>query len=244
MASTQTRSIVIPGSFALLLFLSAFMVVLLSACTDNNPTEPSGPSVDGTWNLIMVNGENASAADTWWTFNKGNASAWIGLTDCKSTFTYTTSGNRMITTVVQDDCGDEVKGSKDSLTYSIAGNQMTVKMDGDTYILKKSPNGIPPSILGTWSVTTVDGQGPPPGRSVKMRILSTQIVVTRTSDDQSCQAAFAYTRQGNALDLLVMNDECGDLEAGTTDSATWSLAGNTLTLVYASDGTTIVARRI
>lgn len=244
MTSARTRALVIPGGFALLLLLSAFtMALFFTACTEKSPVEPAGPSVEGTWQMISANGINMIGSEAWWTLEKGTANAWVGADDCHSTFTYTISGSKIITTVVEDGCADDPKGTKDTLAYTISGDQMTIRHDGQTIIFKKSVGGIPPSIQGIWDVTTVDGEGPPPGMSAKMQITFTNMLITQNNGGTSCQALFQYEKTGaNTLKLVTLSSDCGEPEVGSVDTATWSISGNIMTLVY-SDGTTLVAKR-
>jgi len=243
MNSARFRSILMPGGFALVLLLSAFMMVVFSACKTNNPVEPGSPAIDGSWHVMTANGTDISANEFWWTFNKGQSTFWQGANDCSATINYSVTKDKIYTTTVKDECGDGEPGEKDTLNYTITGDQMTIKQGTDVMVLKRSPNGIPPMLLGKWNVQTVDGEGPQPGFSMTIQFSSFQMLVEKSNGNEGCQTMFTYTKNGaSKIDVSTLFDECSGLEPGTTDTITWTIANGKLTLVF-GDGTTIVAKK-
>lgn len=237
------RSTLMPGGFALVLLLSAFMMVFLAACKTETPVDPGAPALDGSWQVMTANGADMAARQFWWTFNKGQSTFWQGESDCSATISYTTSKDKIFTTTVKDECGDGQPGEKDTLSYTINGDQMTVKDGSDVMVLKRSPNGIPLTLVGKWNVQTVDGQGPQPGFTMTIQFTSTEMVVEKMNDQAACETIFTYEKDGsNKLNIATLSDECSGLEPGTTDVVTWTIANGKLTLVF-GDGTTIVAKK-
>jgi hypothetical protein len=217
--------------------------LLFSACSKSNPADPGTNSpVNGSWNITTFNGQDVSPYGLSWVFTN-NQGTFTGFNGCKSSFSYTTSGSKLFTTVVSDQCADDPVGSRDSATFSINGNTMTLTSAGAVMTLTKGTVTSLPSLVGTWNVSTIDGSPVPNGNTMTLTFdlaEMTQRVVF--GGGGSCETAFDYTRTANKIEVEVVREDCGAVNVGDQDLLTYTISGNTLTVVF-SDGTTLVASK-
>ena len=92
-----------------------------------------------------------------------------------------------------------------------------------------SNNDVDSSLVGTWRLTSVNGQPPTPG--VFLQYVFTESTVTVTSD-LDCIETNSYITNGNTISVTVtrvMGSQCGN-DVGDTFSAEYRTSGNTLTL--------------
>lgn len=98
----------------------------------------------------------------------------------------------------------------------------------DSSTESKSDND--PALIGTWSLTSVNGQ--PVAEGVYLRWTFTAETVTVTSD-MDCVEVLRYSSANNVLQSLSVvsreGSQCGDDE-GTGELGTYSVGGNILTL--------------
>jgi hypothetical protein len=220
----------------------AFMALaLFSACKDNPVTPASPASVEGVWQIVTVNGQESTPLDLYWTFSKTEGTYEQGFTGCISDFTYTLSGNKLILTVVTDGCLDALPGSKDTITYTVNGDKMTMNDHGDAFTLKKVPASST-ALLGRWEAETVDGQGSSTGNRLFYDFTNTTVKQTVSGNGASCETMYHITRSGNAIHFTVTSDDCGEVNVGDEDQGTYTISGNKLTMVL-TGGTTIVCKR-
>lgn len=218
-----------------------FMALLMQACTDNNPSEPSSQSVVGSWKLLTQGGQDVSALGIWWSFTQTQSTVTSGAVGCSGTFNYTTTGSKLKMTMLSSGCDEESVGSTTELTYSVSGTKLTVTDDGVVYVFEKGQSTLS-ELVGTWRVLTIDGAAP----SNQVTMSFTPEVMSQTAKNNAgaeCTMQFVYEKSGNTLDITTIDDECGLLEVGTTDELTYSLSGNKLTLTY-SDGTKFVSQKL
>lgn len=219
----------------------AFMALLvLSACKDN-PVTPAPASVEGVWQIVTVNGDASSQLDLFWTFTKTQGTYEQGFTGCASGFTYTLSGNKIILTVTADGCLGSPVGSKDTITYTVNGNTMTMNDHGDAFTLTKV-SATNTALLGKWEAETIDGEPSSTGNRLFFEFTNTAARQTVSNGGSSCETLFHMARSGNMLHFTVTADDCGEVSVGDEDTGTYSITENKLTLVLA-DGTTIVCKR-
>ncbi len=219
----------------------AFMALMfLSACKDD-PVAPASTPVTGMWQLVSANGIDATLVDAIWNFSQSQVVLTQGYDDCTSHYTYTTSGSKLLITVVSDECNESSPGDKDTINYAISGETMTLTNSQGTLIMKKVSSAVQ-SLMGTWDVETVDGNGPSNGAQMTFTFTGVMMKQRVTNGTQGCGTDFVYTTNGTALSIRATDDTCGEIEVGATDTATYSIAGNKLTMTF-SDGTRIVSKK-
>ena len=136
----------------------ALSAMTLASCTDSDPVQPQSPSLVGTWQVVSIDGGNASLIGASWTFTENQSTYRQSLDGCESRFNYRLSGNKMISTVVADGCVGSPAGEVDTLGYSLSGSNLTIQIQGTTIVLEKRSTPRHSSLLGEWNVSTVDGQ--------------------------------------------------------------------------------------
>ena len=221
--------------------LACVALLALSACKDS-PNAPQTPaSVEGIWQIVTVNGQPSTNLDLFWTFTKTEGAYEQGFTSCLSNFTYALSGNKIILTVTGDGCLNSPVGSKDTITYTVNGDNMTMKDHDDSFTLKKL-SATNTALLGSWEVETVDGKTSTTGVRLFYDFTNTMARQTVKNGSTTCQTLFHISRSGNAIGFTVLSDDCGEVSVGDEDQGTYSIANNKLTLVL-QDGTTIVCKK-
>lgn len=226
------------GMFSLALLLT------VSACKES-PTQPvsNSASIVGTWVVMSSNGQDVSAEQNSFTFTQTQGT-FKGPEGCTSTYSYTTQGNKVVSTVISDGCSGDPVGTRDTMTYTIVGDQLTFTGNGFTTVMKKGTPNPPPSLTGSWTLKTVDGSTLPTGNSATLTFTnSTFSQTTIYGDGGSCTMTFDLTKTGTRLDIELMQNSCdNDLPIGATDVIMYTITGNTLTLTF-SDNTVLVATR-
>jgi|GEM_PF-4216371 len=232
MASKRFARYIAPLAFTALLFLSA--------CKDD-PVAPASTPMTGMWQLVSANGTDATMLDAIWNFTQNQVVLNQGYDDCTSRYTYTTSGSKLIITVVSDECNETSPGDKDTINYSITGETMTLTNSQGTLVMKKVSAAVQ-SLMGTWDVETVDGNGPTGGTQMTFTFGGVMMKHRVTNGTQGCGTDFVYTTNGSTMAIRATDDTCGEIEVGATDAITYSIAGNKLTMNF-SDGTKIVSKK-
>jgi hypothetical protein len=116
--------------------LALATLLLVTGCKTSGPTEPSGPNLTGGWITQTINGQDVASLGMSAQFS-GNQVTFTSADGCQSLNTYTTSGNKIILTVVNDPCTGDPVGKKDTVNYTLAGDQLTIAQGGQTIVMKK-----------------------------------------------------------------------------------------------------------
>jgi len=222
--------------------LLALVATLLPACKDDptSPTQTTAPLV-GTWQLMSVDGSNASLLGASWTFTDKESTFRQSVNGCQSTFSYKLNGNKMINTILQDGCEGEGAGTVDTIGYTVSGNHLTLTLNGGvTLMLEKSATSANAPLPGAWQVTKVDGAPVSSGVTTTMTFTAGRIDIQTVSGGAFCETVFDFELGVDDLYLTTVSDDCSGIEPGTEDLVQGTISGTTLTLVF-SDGTTIEA---
>ncbi|MBC8146239.1 MAG: hypothetical protein H7X80_11695, partial [bacterium] len=114
-------------------------------------------------------------------------------------------------------------GDKDTATFTIAGNVLTISSGGVTSILRK---GVPTPayFTGTWILESIGGTAIPSNSHIELVITRSTLRMIETGSTP-CSIDFTYTRDDNDdFVFVVTGDNCGQLEPGEemTGSASYS----------------------
>lgn len=229
------RRIIFPALLALVL------ASLLPACKDNpaSPTQTASPLV-GTWQLISVDGTNASLLGASWTFTDKESTFRQSFNGCQSTFSYKLNGNKMVNTILQDGCQGDQSGTTDTIGYVVSGTHLTLTLNGVTMMLEKSATSANVPLVGTWQVTKVDGSPVSSGVTTTLEFTTSRLTIQAVSGGSFCESVFDFELGINDLHLVTVSDDCSGIEPGTEDLVEGTISGTTLTMTF-SDGTEIVA---
>jgi hypothetical protein len=223
--------------------LSVVLSILMMACKDD-PVTPSGPdaaALKGTWIMETADGQNVIDDAGIWSFDGTSATYTDASLGCRTSMTYTTSGTKLNTQLTFNSCGQDPVGTRDEITWSVANDKLTLVKDGQTLVFHKVSGS--ERVLGSWNVFKVDGQPLAQDAAMSLFIYGNrfEIVKLKSGATQPCMTTFAMQNTGSALNVEVVDEQCGDIEVGTTGAFTWSYTGNTLTL--STPGLTLEAVR-
>jgi hypothetical protein len=218
----------IPKAVAL---LSAGLTLLsLGGCEVNNPAEPAPVSpLIGTWILMKQGGADVSSLQYSYTFTE------TGLTfaaeeGCEITASYLLSGSELTSTVESDQCYSGPAGATSVMTFSIAGDQLSLNGRADTLLLKKG-TPYPTYLSGKWNVTSRDGLPLDSLESVTLTFSQSRIDV-RHIDAITCMESFNYWKGlPGSLSLRLIADKCNNRPVNEASSAPYSINHNVLTIV-------------
>jgi hypothetical protein len=118
-------------------------LMLLSACTrKGSPTEPSTPTLIGTWNVTSVDGKTPPAGKkVTFKFTATTATSTLSSdgTRCETVFSYVKDGDKLYLEVLSNDCADINVGDRDTMTYTLTGTTLTMvsNVDGTTIVTRR-----------------------------------------------------------------------------------------------------------
>jgi hypothetical protein len=224
--------------------MASLVVVLLAltaiGCSKDGPVSPNTSQLQGTWLLMTKDGQDFSHLAGYYTISSDRVTIGSAVANCITVSSYKVEGNKIITTVITDACGEDPAGTKDTVTYTINGNQLTITSDDGVYVAER---GTPSPVAGLWLTESVDGQPVPEGIDQMLQFGHKTFGITKYENgEETCAAVLNYTVSGNKLPMTTVQSGCEGLEVGSTDQPTYSIAGNKLTLKFV-DNTTLVAVR-
>jgi hypothetical protein len=227
--------------------LSVVLSLLVMACKDS-PTSPNTTSstdasaLKATWIMETLDGQNALAEGSIWTFGDGTASYSDARIGCWTSMTYTVSGSKITSTLTHNSCGQDPVGTRGEMTWSITNGKLTLTSDGSTMVFHKVAGA--ERAIGSWEVTSIDGSPLLQGAAMSIFVYGDLFEIQKIKPGENpCLTRFASVNTGSALNVQVISDECGDVQVGATDTFNWTTSGNTITFRLASTGTTIEATR-
>ena len=95
-------------------------------------------------------------------------------------------------------------------------------------------------LIGTWSLSTENGEPLPDGASATLVITETRVTMTIISPDEDCEEAYDYTKTADVLTATLtsqLGTQCDpDAVIGESEDIQYSISGNTLTLIFEEDG--------
>jgi hypothetical protein len=224
--------------------LSVVLSILMMACKD----DPVSPTTDitalkGTWIMETADGQSVIDDGTIWSFADGTSTFTDAKSGCRTTMTYTASGNKIVTTLTANSCGQDPVGTRDTLTWSVANGKLTLKDDESTFVLHKISGN--ERVFGSWEVSSIDGQPLAEGAAMALFLYGSRFEIVKIKPgEQPCMTSFDFANTGSALNVEVVGEECGDVEVGATDTFNWTVSGNTITLALAGGGLTIKGERM
>jgi hypothetical protein len=190
--------------------------------------------------MMTQNGEDFSQYAGYYTFTNDRLTVGSAVANCTTVMSYTVQGNKIITTVISDACGEEAAGTKDTVTYTINGNQMTISSDDGTFTAER---GTVAPVAGLWLTESVNGEQVPEGISQMLQFGHKTFGITKyEGGEEVCKAVLNYSVSGNKLPMTTVQSGCDGLDVGSTDQPTFSINGDRLTLKFI-DNTTLVAVR-
>jgi hypothetical protein len=224
--------------------MASLAVVLLAlvavGCSKDGPVSPNTSQLQGTWLLMTKDGQDYSHLAGYYTITNDRVTIGSAVANCTTVSSYKVEGNKIITTLISDACGDDPVGTKDTVTYVINGNQLTVTSKDGSFVAER---GTLAPVAGLWLTESVDGEAVPEGIDQLLQFGHKTFTITKfEGGEETCKAVLNYSVSGNKLPMTAVQSGCEGLEVGSTDQPAFSLNGNKLTLKFI-DNTTLVAVR-
>jgi hypothetical protein len=231
-------------TFRIASLVLVLIALVATGCSKDNPVSPGGSTGNsallGTWLLNTQDGQDFSEYAGYYTFTSDKITVGSAVANCTTVMSYVVQGNKIITTVISDDCGDDPVGTKDTVSYTVSGNTLTVTMEDGVFVATK---GTLSPVAGLWLTQTIDGEPAPQGINQLLQFGHNTFKMTRYENgEEVCNTVFSYSVSGNKLPMTVTGAGCEGLAVGATDQPSYVVSNDILTLKF-SDNTTIVAKR-